>query len=244
MWLFTREGFFSVVQDKGDFMKLVVRTRRRGDLERLSIALNTHLDIIEGAGTDYQYRAVVDRVAFRDYMAEGIDGIDYTTGVKDKIDCGENDRHTAMYRVWSAMMSLQPVDNAWGSLAASYGHDGPTAWDDSTSRFDDYFDDADFDPDEFTLDEVVEVEYDELSETHDVYLKGANGDFVLIEAFKTQDQADRLANEVRRLLSTWDIGTTPHDDDPDDDIDDTTVEVGAALATALRKLEDDDDDLG
>ncbi len=110
MWTFTREGFFSVVLHS-DGSSFCVRARRRGDLERLAKKIQAELVIEEGVGTDYLYRAKVDRNDFKWYLAQAAADIDYMTGVKDHIDCGEDDRHTAMYRVWSAMMTLQPADD-------------------------------------------------------------------------------------------------------------------------------------
>ena len=55
MWLFTRDGFYSVVARDG---VVVIRTRDRAALRRLCDKLQ--LPILVNAGTDYKYRICVE----------------------------------------------------------------------------------------------------------------------------------------------------------------------------------------
>ncbi len=65
MWLFTRYGFFSVVEkEKG---KLTVRARVKRDLENLKNKYKMELgecEILENVGTDYEYRIIYDKKLF------------------------------------------------------------------------------------------------------------------------------------------------------------------------------------
>lgn len=101
MWIFLSDSFLSVV-DKGDpsGQTLLVRARRRGDIERVFPSA----DIIENAGTDYRYRARIDREQVALAMAEQVRAIrypNYKGAVHDEA------LHDACVNVWSAMARLQ-----------------------------------------------------------------------------------------------------------------------------------------
>lgn len=102
MWIFTKDGFFSIVQHKDDPNYLMVRARVREDIQR---AFGPS-DIKESEGSDYRFRKVVPRPVVADYMSKAVAEIDYTS-VKDEIDQGEKDRHDMLYKVWAAHMGLQ-----------------------------------------------------------------------------------------------------------------------------------------
>lgn len=107
MWIFTNEGFFSVVEVRDNSDELMVRARRRGDLEafiRVSAA-SPDTTIIETKHADYRYRVIVPRDAWVEYVAQAARGIDYTN-VKATIGRG-HERHQAMMQVWHAMRQLQ-----------------------------------------------------------------------------------------------------------------------------------------
>lgn len=64
MWFFTNDGFYSVVQEDGE-RELTIRTRVRGDLERLKARYLPKLsDITETADADYRFLAKVSHAAF------------------------------------------------------------------------------------------------------------------------------------------------------------------------------------
>lgn len=101
MWIFTSDSFLSVV-DKGDpsGATLLVRARRKGDIERVFPGA----EVIEGAGTDYRYRARIDREAVAQAMAEAVRNVRYgnfKSTVKDRA------RHDAYMGVWLAMAAFQ-----------------------------------------------------------------------------------------------------------------------------------------
>ncbi len=101
MWIFLTDSFLSIV-DKGDQAgsTLLVRARRQGDIERVF----PEAKVIEGAGTDYRYRARIPRSQVADAIAEAVRTIDYGN-FKNQV--AENDRHDAYYDVWRTMNRFQ-----------------------------------------------------------------------------------------------------------------------------------------
>lgn len=101
MWVFLRDSYLSIV-DKGDDTgrTLLVRARRAGDIE----AVFPEAEVIEGGGTDYRYRARVDRELVAQSMADQVRSIRYPNF---KATIKDRDRHDACIDVWSAMMRFQ-----------------------------------------------------------------------------------------------------------------------------------------
>ncbi|HEY3331970.1 MAG TPA: hypothetical protein VGK19_18200 [Capsulimonadaceae bacterium] len=101
MWIFLSDAFLSVVahRDKPDC--LLVRARRRGDLEKL-IGAETQVDVTEDA--DYLFRATVSRNVFAKVIADRVKAIDYDnfkSAIKDEA------YHDACLDVWATMRELQ-----------------------------------------------------------------------------------------------------------------------------------------
>lgn len=101
MWIFLSGSFLSIV-DKGDAtgQTLLVRARKAGDIG----AVFPDAEVIEGAGTDYRYRARIDRERVAQAMADQVRGIRYgnfKATVKDR------ERHDACMRVWDVMYAFQ-----------------------------------------------------------------------------------------------------------------------------------------
>lgn len=101
MWIFLSNSFLSVV-DKGDpsGATLLVRARRRNDIE----AVFPDAAVVENAGTDYQFRARIDREQVALAMAEQVRGIQYGNF---KATVHDENRHDAYREAWSAMMRFQ-----------------------------------------------------------------------------------------------------------------------------------------
>lgn len=107
MWVFTTEGFFSVVQKPGESV-LTVRSRARDDLDRLR---DTHLPTlgptIDEAGTDYPYRARVPRADFAIAMLEASRAIDYSS-FKNAVAAQMGSERAHVYHdVWQALLKLE-----------------------------------------------------------------------------------------------------------------------------------------
>jgi hypothetical protein len=101
MWIFTPDSFVSIV-DKGDpsGKTLLVRGRKKGDIERLFPGVEVQI----GGGTDYGYRARVDREAVALKIADQVRNIDFPNF---KNEVTEHDRHDAYLDVWKAMYAFQ-----------------------------------------------------------------------------------------------------------------------------------------
>ena len=101
MWVFLSNSFLSIV-DKGDpsGATLLVRARQRGDIE----AVFPDAKVIEGGGTDYAFRARVDRERVAQAMADQVRGVTYTNF---KASVKDDARHDAYMDTWQAMMRLQ-----------------------------------------------------------------------------------------------------------------------------------------
>ena len=110
MWLFTRHGFFSVVQDKRDERLVHARARIKDDLEQLRAFARKVLmvelpEVIATADADYAYRCVIEKPLWQKIATALADNIDYTN-FKSEVH-GEPDRDNAYLKVWSAMHDLQ-----------------------------------------------------------------------------------------------------------------------------------------
>lgn len=76
MWLFTRQGFFSVVADRDPGI-LRVRARAAADLDALRRQCPQLGPTLVGAGTDYEFRARVPADAFATWAARAALEVDY-----------------------------------------------------------------------------------------------------------------------------------------------------------------------
>jgi hypothetical protein len=105
MWIFLNDAFVSIVapRPESDFDPLdflVVRGRIKGDIEKLFPGA----DIIEGGGTDYRFRAVIERGDVARVIVDHLWAIDYTN-FKDTVT--DHARHDAYLDVWTVMARLQ-----------------------------------------------------------------------------------------------------------------------------------------
>jgi hypothetical protein len=126
MWIFTRDGFFSIVRHRDDPGSFLVRARVREDLERAFGGAGCDqcdggktdfaallgkpcpsCGIQELADADYRFRGSVSELRVRNYLTNAVTDIDYETNVKGNLDQGEPDRHRAMMNVWDAMYDVQ-----------------------------------------------------------------------------------------------------------------------------------------
>jgi hypothetical protein len=103
MWLLTQIGFFSVVADLNDAERLLVRARVRGDLDALRERYLPDLEIIEGAGTDYRFRAFVRRAEFEQAARSLAEDIDYPD-FKDVVVSHHGYSRAALYSQISSLL--------------------------------------------------------------------------------------------------------------------------------------------
>jgi hypothetical protein len=100
MWLFTVDGFLSIVDKDCEPHQLLVRARVRGDIERAF----PDARVTETRKADYRYRAVINRNALANYLRRQVQTLDYGN-FKNVID--DHDRHETYMQVWSAMHRMQ-----------------------------------------------------------------------------------------------------------------------------------------
>jgi hypothetical protein len=107
MWLFTKTGYFSVVQDWGDRDTLHIRARFREDLERLKKGYAPGLAIHHTPRADYAYRGTLTRKQFVVVVAALAANVDYPN-FKDKVTEEQGrERHNLYMDVWTTMSNAQ-----------------------------------------------------------------------------------------------------------------------------------------
>ena len=100
MWIMSPRGFVSIVRKDCPPDHLLVRARRRQDLEALFPGAN----IIEGAGTDYRFRAAIPEAEVVGVISRELLELDYTN---HKAATTDDALHSAYSAVWSVMARLQ-----------------------------------------------------------------------------------------------------------------------------------------
>lgn len=106
MWIFTDQGYISMVVDKRDSTMLQVRARVPEDITRNFPGAVVYT--IDGA--DYRYRSRIKRSEVAIALAEQVMNMDYIGHFKDvalRKSTPSAGRHDAYYAVWTAMGKLQ-----------------------------------------------------------------------------------------------------------------------------------------
>jgi hypothetical protein len=102
MWIFSKVGFYSVVQKPGQSY-LTVRSRVREDLENLRETYIPGLSVImAGGGTDYPYRALISHKHFGNGLAEMGNDIHYSN-FKNEVASNDMARANVYGNFWSNM---------------------------------------------------------------------------------------------------------------------------------------------
>lgn len=101
MWLFTKDGFVSVVKhrDKNGYL---VRSRTKEHLKDV-IPNRLHNRILKMPNADYRYRIYVSPDEFRSLVVDLIDDLHYPNFK----DTTSGEYHDALMKVWSIMRELQ-----------------------------------------------------------------------------------------------------------------------------------------
>ena len=106
MWLFTKVGFFSVVQHRDHDDTLLVRARDADDLKALKKRYMPTLGAIQQKdAADYPYRAAIGRNDFAAGMEHIALDIDYMN-FKRLIARNDPMRARAYTAVWAVMLSI------------------------------------------------------------------------------------------------------------------------------------------
>ena len=99
MWLFSKNNFLSIVKDRGNPNKLLVRGRLRGDIETMFPLA----EVIEGVGADYLFRAFVDRTTVVKAVADTVSNIDY----HNFKNANDESRQAHLMESWHVMRDAQ-----------------------------------------------------------------------------------------------------------------------------------------
>lgn len=110
MWIMFSESFLSIVDKAKDPDCLLVRARRKGDIENV---FGPAFKGVETSGHDYLYRAEIPRRVVANVVRDRILSIDYDN-FKNSVD---DDRlHDVYASVWGVMGRLQPRGPYGGKL--------------------------------------------------------------------------------------------------------------------------------
>ena len=99
MWLFLSESFVSVVADRADRNRLLVRSRLENDIPRIFSCA----EVFTVPNSDYKYRAFLPREYVAKVISDQLLKIEYIN-FKDSV---EDARHDAYFDVWSVMRAVQ-----------------------------------------------------------------------------------------------------------------------------------------
>jgi hypothetical protein len=110
MWLFTTDGFFSIVQHhntRGRTARFLVRARVRSDLERLKLKLGLgEHEIVTLARADYPHRIEITRKELRRFMLYTAETVDYPNFKNAVADRDGDERAYGYHKVWAVVRSL------------------------------------------------------------------------------------------------------------------------------------------
>ena len=107
MWLLTPDGFYSIVQKRGD-VDLCVRARVGADLDRLREKyLPSLTETVETLDGDYRYRAWASHEDVAAALATIVRELDYDN-FKDAVVRRDLERAETYHDVWDVLGRLQP----------------------------------------------------------------------------------------------------------------------------------------
>ena len=116
MWLMTKLGFFSAVEDRDDKGGVIVRARCEQDIVNISYFLQMKDAWWQDDYADYAYRLRCSKAKWAGAVARMADDIDYDN-FKNSIT--DERHHRAYQRVWIDMLQIDDRvidDTTWGDM--------------------------------------------------------------------------------------------------------------------------------
>ena len=107
MWVFTTQGFVSLVQKPGS-ESLTVRARDRRSLDALATLAG--VGVVETPMADYPYRIVVDRAVLTDWLVAVVGELHYPNFKSAVATSRGWDYAHALTSVWSDMHQVTDLD--------------------------------------------------------------------------------------------------------------------------------------
>jgi hypothetical protein len=107
VWIVNRDGFFSVVQDERVKSRVLVRGRRKGDIENVIQAVGYIAEPVHTPKSDYPWRISICKADFGQYLLTYTEGIDYPN-FKNKVfdDGADKKRLDVLHQVWAVLRGL------------------------------------------------------------------------------------------------------------------------------------------
>ena len=102
MWVFLNNSFLSIVENRNNKEELLVRSRVRGDIDKIFPDSN----IFEMEKSDYKYRSYIKKIEVSEKIREIVTNINYDN-FKNSISKSEDQRHSSYLNVWNEMRKLQ-----------------------------------------------------------------------------------------------------------------------------------------
>ena len=102
MWVFLNNSFLSIVENRNNKEELLVRSRVRGDIDKIFPDSN----IFEMENSDYKYRSYIKKVEVSEKIREIVTNINYDN-FKNSISKSEDQRHSSYLNVWNEMRKIQ-----------------------------------------------------------------------------------------------------------------------------------------
>jgi len=100
MWIFANDAFLSIVRDRDKPARLLVRARRREDLERIF----PEAEVIESLEADYRFRAALPEETVAAAVENRVRAIDYGN-FRDSIE--DRDLSAFAHQVWLEGLRLR-----------------------------------------------------------------------------------------------------------------------------------------
>tara|TARA_B100000989_G_scaffold284361_1_gene251116 strand:- start:12 stop:323 length:312 start_codon:yes stop_codon:yes gene_type:complete len=102
MWVFLNNSFLSIVENRNNKDELLVRSRIKGDIEKVS----PDSDVFEMENSDYKYRSYIKKTNVSNKLKNIVEGITYDN-FKNSIPSDQSERHHSYLNVWTELRKLQ-----------------------------------------------------------------------------------------------------------------------------------------
>ena len=106
MWVFLNNSFLSIVENRNNKEELLVRSRIKGDIEKVFPDSN----VFEMENSDYKYRSFIKKTDVSSKLKKIVENINYDN-FKNSISPDQSERHNSYLNVWTELRKLQKWKN-------------------------------------------------------------------------------------------------------------------------------------